>query len=74
MVSCGMQSHASSTCAFSDVKRASLHQAKASHGDPKARVGIFIVYEEAYKAYRVFMILTGQVVISRDIKFDESTF
>lgn len=59
---------------FSDVKRTSLHQAKASHGEPKARVGIVIVYEEASKAYRVFMILKGQVVISRDVKFDESTF
>ena len=42
--------------------------------DPKARVGIFMGYEEASKAYRVFDIEAGQVVISRDITFDESTF
>lgn len=42
--------------------------------DPKARVGMFMGYEEASKAYRVFDIEAGQVVISRDITFDESVF
>uniref|UniRef100_A0AAV1TQS9 Reverse transcriptase Ty1/copia-type domain-containing protein n=1 Tax=Peronospora matthiolae TaxID=2874970 RepID=A0AAV1TQS9_9STRA len=42
--------------------------------DPKARAGIFVVYEEVSKAYRVYDIEAGQVVISRDVNFDESTF
>uniref|UniRef100_A0AAV1VBB0 Polyprotein n=1 Tax=Peronospora matthiolae TaxID=2874970 RepID=A0AAV1VBB0_9STRA len=42
--------------------------------DPKAREGMFMGYEEASKAYRVYDIEAGQVVISRDITFDESTF
>uniref|UniRef100_A0AAV1UAX1 Integrase catalytic domain-containing protein n=1 Tax=Peronospora matthiolae TaxID=2874970 RepID=A0AAV1UAX1_9STRA len=42
--------------------------------DPKTRAGIFVYYEEVSKAYRVFDIEAGQVVISRDVKFDESTF
>uniref|UniRef100_A0AAV1UAA9 Integrase catalytic domain-containing protein n=1 Tax=Peronospora matthiolae TaxID=2874970 RepID=A0AAV1UAA9_9STRA len=42
--------------------------------DPKARVGMFMGYEEALKAYRVYDIEVGQVVISRDITFDESAF
>ena len=42
--------------------------------DPKAREGIFIGYEERSKAYRVFDFESGQVVISRDVNFDESTF
>uniref|UniRef100_A0AAV1UWJ1 Integrase catalytic domain-containing protein n=1 Tax=Peronospora matthiolae TaxID=2874970 RepID=A0AAV1UWJ1_9STRA len=42
--------------------------------DPKAREGMFMGYEEASKAYRVYYIEAGQVVISRDITFDESTF
>uniref|UniRef100_A0AAV1TWC1 Polyprotein n=1 Tax=Peronospora matthiolae TaxID=2874970 RepID=A0AAV1TWC1_9STRA len=42
--------------------------------DPKACEGMFMGYEEASKAYRVYDIETGQVVISRDITFDESTF
>uniref|UniRef100_A0AAV1UZJ6 Reverse transcriptase Ty1/copia-type domain-containing protein n=1 Tax=Peronospora matthiolae TaxID=2874970 RepID=A0AAV1UZJ6_9STRA len=42
--------------------------------DPKARAGIFVGYEEVSKAYRVFDIEAGQVVISRDVNFDESTF
>ena len=42
--------------------------------DPKARVGIFMGYEEESKAYRVFDIEAGQVVISRDVNFDESSF
>uniref|UniRef100_A0AAV1TF55 Integrase catalytic domain-containing protein n=1 Tax=Peronospora matthiolae TaxID=2874970 RepID=A0AAV1TF55_9STRA len=33
--------------------------------DPKARTGIFLGYEEASKAYRVYDIEAGQVVISR---------
>uniref|UniRef100_A0AAV1UJD7 Integrase catalytic domain-containing protein n=1 Tax=Peronospora matthiolae TaxID=2874970 RepID=A0AAV1UJD7_9STRA len=41
--------------------------------DPKAREGIFMGYEEASKAYRVYDIEADQVVISRDITFDEST-
>ena len=42
--------------------------------DPKARVGIFMGYEEVSKAYRVFDIEAEQMVITRDVNFDESTF
>ena len=42
--------------------------------DPKARVGIFMGYEEVSKAYRVFDIEAEQMVITRDANFDESTF
>ncbi|KAG2869860.1 hypothetical protein PC114_g27645 [Phytophthora cactorum] len=42
--------------------------------DPKARAGLFLGYEEVSKAYRLYDIETGQVVISRDVNFDESTF
>uniref|UniRef100_A0AAV1TE13 Retroviral polymerase SH3-like domain-containing protein n=1 Tax=Peronospora matthiolae TaxID=2874970 RepID=A0AAV1TE13_9STRA len=42
--------------------------------DPKARAGIFVGYEEVSKAYRAYDIEAGQVVISRDVNFDESTF
>uniref|UniRef100_A0AAV1TV48 Integrase catalytic domain-containing protein n=1 Tax=Peronospora matthiolae TaxID=2874970 RepID=A0AAV1TV48_9STRA len=42
--------------------------------DPKAREGMFMGYEEVLKAYRVYDIEADQVVISRDITFDESTF
>uniref|UniRef100_A0AAV1V806 Reverse transcriptase Ty1/copia-type domain-containing protein n=1 Tax=Peronospora matthiolae TaxID=2874970 RepID=A0AAV1V806_9STRA len=42
--------------------------------DPKAREGMFMGYEEASKAYRLYDIEADQVVISRDITFDESTF
>ena len=31
-------------------------------------------YEEVSKAYRVFDIEAGQVVMSRDVNFDESSF
>ena len=40
--------------------------------DPKARAGIFLGYEKVSKAYRVFNVEAGQVVISRDVNFDES--
>ncbi|KAF0688450.1 hypothetical protein As57867_019868, partial [Aphanomyces stellatus] len=42
--------------------------------DPKARAGVFMGYEEVSKAYRVYDIEAGQVVISRDVTFDESSF
>uniref|UniRef100_A0AAV1U2J2 Retroviral polymerase SH3-like domain-containing protein n=1 Tax=Peronospora matthiolae TaxID=2874970 RepID=A0AAV1U2J2_9STRA len=42
--------------------------------DPKARTRIFLGYEEASKSYRVYDIEAGQVVISRDVNFDESAF
>ncbi|KAG3044906.1 hypothetical protein PI125_g27150 [Phytophthora idaei] len=42
--------------------------------DPKARAGLFLGYEEVFKAYRLYDIEAGQVVISRDVNFDESTF
>ncbi|KAG2959322.1 hypothetical protein PC119_g26745 [Phytophthora cactorum] len=42
--------------------------------DPKARAGIFLGYEEVSKAYRLYDIEAGQVVISRDVNIDESTF
>ena len=41
--------------------------------DPKTCIGIFIGYEEASKAYRVYDIEAGLVVISRDNTVDEST-
>ena len=42
--------------------------------DAKARVGVFMGYEEVSKAYRVYDIEAGQVVISRNVTFDESIF
>ena len=42
--------------------------------DPKARVGVFLGYEEVSKACRVYDIEAGQVIISRDVNFKESTF
>ena len=42
--------------------------------DPEAQVGIFIGYEEATKAYRVFDVESGQIMISRDVTFDETKF
>uniref|UniRef100_A0AAV1TFT7 Retroviral polymerase SH3-like domain-containing protein n=1 Tax=Peronospora matthiolae TaxID=2874970 RepID=A0AAV1TFT7_9STRA len=47
---------------------------KRSKWDPKAREGPFMGYEEVVKAYRVYDIEADQVVISRDVTFDESTF
>uniref|UniRef100_A0AAV1UY55 Retroviral polymerase SH3-like domain-containing protein n=1 Tax=Peronospora matthiolae TaxID=2874970 RepID=A0AAV1UY55_9STRA len=46
---------------------------KRSKWDPKAREGLFMWYEEVSKAYRVYDIEADQVVISRDVTFDEST-
>uniref|UniRef100_A0AAV1V102 Retroviral polymerase SH3-like domain-containing protein n=1 Tax=Peronospora matthiolae TaxID=2874970 RepID=A0AAV1V102_9STRA len=46
---------------------------KRSKRDPKAREGLFMGYEEVVKAYRVYDIEADQVVISRDVTFDEST-
>lgn len=40
--------------------------------DAKARPGLFMGYQELSKAYRIFDIEAGQVVISRDVNFDES--
>ena len=45
-----------------------------SKWDPKACEGLFMEYEDLSKAYCVFGIDAGQVVISRDVTFDESTF
>ncbi|CAH0516241.1 unnamed protein product [Peronospora belbahrii] len=42
--------------------------------DPKAQAGNFLDYEEVSKAYRVFDIEAGQVVVSRDVNFNESSF
>ena len=42
--------------------------------DPKAREGLFMGYEVLSKAYRIYDIEAGQVVITRDITFDELTF
>uniref|UniRef100_A0AAV1VF65 Integrase catalytic domain-containing protein n=1 Tax=Peronospora matthiolae TaxID=2874970 RepID=A0AAV1VF65_9STRA len=42
--------------------------------DSMVRLRMFMGYEEASKAYRVYGIEAGQVVISRDFTFDESTF
>ncbi|KAG3043370.1 hypothetical protein PC122_g25115 [Phytophthora cactorum] len=42
--------------------------------DPKARAGLFLGYDEVSKAYQVYDIEAGQVVISRDVTFDESSF
>ena len=43
-------------------------------GPEDSFVGMFMGYEEASKAYRVYDIEASKVVISRDITFDESTF
>uniref|UniRef100_H3GNZ2 Integrase catalytic domain-containing protein n=1 Tax=Phytophthora ramorum TaxID=164328 RepID=H3GNZ2_PHYRM len=42
--------------------------------DPKARAGRLLGYEEVPKAYRLHDIEAGQVDVSRDVNFDESTF
>ena len=42
--------------------------------DTKARVRLFLGYEEVSKEYRVYDIEAGQVVVSRDVNFDESIF
>ncbi|KAG3122647.1 hypothetical protein PC128_g27737 [Phytophthora cactorum] len=42
--------------------------------DPKACGGICLGYEERSKAYRVYDIEAGKVVVSRDVTFDEATF
>ena len=42
--------------------------------DSKARAGLFSGYEELSKAYRVYDIEAGEVIISCDINFDESAF
>uniref|UniRef100_H3GC12 Integrase catalytic domain-containing protein n=1 Tax=Phytophthora ramorum TaxID=164328 RepID=H3GC12_PHYRM len=42
--------------------------------DPKARAGLFLGYEEVSKAYRLYDIEAGQVVVSRDVNFDELAF
>uniref|UniRef100_H3GVG6 Uncharacterized protein n=1 Tax=Phytophthora ramorum TaxID=164328 RepID=H3GVG6_PHYRM len=44
------------------------------HMHPKARAGLFLGYEEVSKAYRLYDIEAGQVVVSRDVNFDESAF
>ena len=41
-------------------------QEKRLKWDAKTRAGVFMGYEEVSKAYRVYGIETGQVVISRD--------
>ena len=48
-------------------------QEKRLKWDAKARAGVFMGYAEVSKAYRVFDIEAGQVVISRDVTFDETT-
>ncbi len=40
--------------------------------DPKARECVFVGYQESSKAYRLYDIEGGKVVISRDVKFDET--
>ena len=47
---------------------------KRSKWDPKDQKGLFIGYEEVSKAYRIYDIEADQVVISRDVTFDKSTF
>ena len=41
--------------------------------DPKSSRGIFVGYEELSKAYHVFDVDLGRVIISRDVVFDESS-
>ena len=45
---------------------------KRKKWDAKARPGLFVGYQESSKAYRVFDIEAGEVVISRDVNFDET--
>ena len=45
---------------------------KRTKWDAKSRPGLFVGYEESSKAYRIFDIERGQVVISRDVNFDET--
>ena len=40
--------------------------------DPKSREGLFMGYEEVSKAYRVYDIEAGRVMITRDVTFDET--
>ena len=47
---------------------------KRSKWDPKAREGLFMGYEEVSKAYLTYDIEADQVLISRDVTFDKSTF
>ena len=42
--------------------------------EPKARTGIFLGYAQTSKAYRVYGIEAGQVVISRDVNLNEGSF
>uniref|UniRef100_A0AAV1VKE3 Retroviral polymerase SH3-like domain-containing protein n=1 Tax=Peronospora matthiolae TaxID=2874970 RepID=A0AAV1VKE3_9STRA len=41
--------------------------------DPKAGAGMLVGYEEASKAYQVYDVEAGKVVVNRDVNFDEST-
>jgi hypothetical protein len=45
---------------------------KRSKWDAKSRPGLFMGYQESSKAYQIYDIEAGQVVISRDVNFDES--
>ncbi|DAZ97019.1 TPA: hypothetical protein N0F65_011934 [Lagenidium giganteum] len=40
--------------------------------DPKARECVFVGYKALSKAYRLYDIEGGKVVVSRDVKFDET--
>ncbi|POM75105.1 Integrase catalytic core protein [Phytophthora palmivora] len=58
--------------AHADLRVQSLRFEAKREATPKAREGIFLGYEERSKAYRVYDIETGKVMISRDVTFDES--
>ena len=69
---CKSKPSAKHTCVFGCQAYILTQKEKRLKWDPKARVGIFMGFEEAPKAYRVFDIEAEQVVISRDVTFDES--
>ena len=48
-----------------------IPEAKRQKLDDKAEVGVFIGYSLRSKGFRVYNPISGNVVVSRDVKFDE---
>ncbi|KAL9444243.1 hypothetical protein AB3S75_017429 [Citrus x aurantiifolia] len=46
--------------------------AKREKLDQKAEYGVFVGYSTLTKGYRVYQPLTGRIIVSRDVKFDEA--